>query len=194
MSGTGPDVESVDVNVPLPEMWTCSTLGTDELARARADLAEMLGDRVDEPAAVADDSVEEFLAKVGGGSAPIMLASFREEVEDGILAGSMIVARNELGGSLEPWRTAYPDTVDVTVDGGAALRTFEQAKVNAPDLFDEPLTLLTWRYLVPFDDRSILMFTFTSPNAELEDELLEHFDDIMAGVHVGPLDAPPADV
>ena len=175
----------VDVEVPLPEIWTFSTLGADERSDAEAELARMLADKVDDPAAVAEASVIEFFERIGGGGAPLMLASFREVLDDdSVLTASLMVTKNELGGSLEPWRDAYPDAAEVMVDGETALRTFEQTTVEVTGLFDEPLTVSTWRYLVPFDPRSILMFAFSSPNSELGDELVQHFDEIMDDVQV----------
>ncbi len=175
----------VDIDVPLPEIWTFSTLSADERSDAEAELALLLADKVEDPAAVAEASVIEFFERIGGGGAPLMLASFREVLDDdSVLTASLMVTKNELGGSLEPWRDAYPDAAEMTVDGETALRTFEQSTVAVSGLFDQPLTVSTWRYLVPFDPRSILMFTFSSPNAELGDELSEYFDEIMDDVHV----------
>jgi len=175
--------ELLDVDVPLPEIWTFHELDADGLRVAEAEVAEMLADKVDDPEAVAAASVEEFMERIGGGARPLLVASFREEMSDGsIFTGSLNVVKNDLGGSLDPWREAYADADDVEVMGESALRTFEQATVQLPGLFDEPLTVCTWRYLVPFDPRSILMFTFSSPNSELADDLVEYFDDIMANV------------
>jgi hypothetical protein len=175
----------VDIDIPLPEIWTFSELGTDERTEAETELTTMLADKVDDPAAVATASVDEFMERIGGGSQPLLLGSFREEMDDGsILSASLIVSKNELSGSLDPWRNAYPDAVEVAVMDEVALRTFEQSKVQMPELFDEPLTVCTWRYLVPFDERSILMFTFSSPNHELTEELEDHFGDIMNDVGI----------
>ena len=175
--------ELVDIDVPLPEIWTFNDLGSDNRSATEAELAELLADKVDDPDAVAASSMDEFLDRVGGGGTPLLIASFREEMDDeSILSASLVVAKNDVGGSLDPWRQAYADAVDVTVLGEPALRTYERTMVRAGDLFDDDLTVVTWRYLVPFDARSILMFSFSSPNAELDGELLEHFDDIMADV------------
>lgn len=178
-------VEYVDIDVPLPEIWTFNGLDTDDRSAAVAELTELLDCQVDDPDAVASSSMDEFLDRVSGGGTPLLIASFREEMDDeSILSAALVVAKNSVGGSLDPWRGAYADAVEVTVLGEPALRTFEQSMVQAADLFDEPLTVVTWRYLVPFDARSILMFSFSSPNAELDEELLEHFDEIMAGVEI----------
>ncbi len=183
---TAPEAsDTVDLHVPLPEIWSYFDLGADGRSEATAELAGMLAGKVDDPEAVAAESVTEFLDKVGGGSAPIMLASLRVEMDDGsLLAATMMVTRNDLGASLEPWRAAYADSVDVTVNEAAALRTFEQVHTQVGDLFEGPLTIVAWRYVVPMDDHSVLLFTFSSPNAELAEELLEHFEDIMSEVRV----------
>lgn len=175
----------VDVEIPLPEIWSFSTLGDDDRSEAEAELALMLDDKVDDPAEVAAASVVEFFERIGGGGAPLMLASFREVLDDdSVLTASLMVTKNDLDGSLDPWRDAYPDAAEVTIDGATALRTFEQTTVEVSGVFDEPITVSTWRYLIPFDPRSILMFAFSSPNSELGGELVQHFDEIMDDVHV----------
>ena len=48
-----------------------------------------------------------------------------------------------------------------------------------------------------FDPRSVLLFTFSSPNPNLDDLFEEHFDAIMAGVHIRsstPTDGDPGPV
>lgn len=177
----------VDLHVPLPEIWEATELSAEERDRATIDLAQMLDGAVDDPDTVAEESVAEFMGRLGGGGRPLLIASMREELDDGsVLAASLTVVRNELGGDLEPWRQAYPGADDVEVMDRPALRAHEETVVRAPDLFDEPLTLVSWRYLVPFDAGSVLMFSFSSPNGELDDLLVDHFDAIMAGVALVP--------
>ena len=179
----------LDIELQLPEIWSFHELDATTLARTEGEIAEMLAGKVDDPAVVAHDSVEEFMNQAGGGGEPLLLAGFREEMDDGsMLTASLTVSKNGLGGSLEPWRDAYPDADDVEVLGDEALRTFEQTVAHVPELFEEPLTMLTWRYIVPFDVRSVLLFAFTTPNAELDDLMLDHFEFIMSGLTITPSD------
>lgn len=180
--------ELVDVAVPLPEPWTFHQLGDDDLAATQDELVTLLDGKVDDPRSVAADAMAEFLERIGAGSRPMLLASVREDLgEERILAISLIVTRNELGGSLDPWRDAFQDAedlVEVTVLDEPAVRIASRAMVDAGDLFEEPLQVVTWRYVVPFDDRSVLVFAFSTPNHELDEILLEHVEMIMSGVSI----------
>lgn len=183
---------TVDIEMPLPSIWTFDEVGSERRSEVEAELVELLGDHVEDPAAVAAASYEEFMERVGGGSAPLMVASLREEMDDGsVLSASLTVSKNAVTGDLASWGDAYSDSDAITVADEPALRTFEQATVEATGLFDEPLTVSTWRYVVAFDRQSVLLFSFSSPNAELGDLLVEHFDGIMAGVRITPSGEPP---
>ncbi|MEL6894275.1 MAG: hypothetical protein AAFP84_21970 [Actinomycetota bacterium] len=178
--------ELVDISIPLTEIWTHHVLGADERANAEAEITSLLAGDVDDPETVAAATMEEFVERIGGGSIPMLVASFREEMDDGsIFAASLVVTKNELSGSLEPWSEAYgDDAVGVDVAGAPALRIDERSRVAAGALFDEPVEILTWRFVVPFDARSVLMFAFSSPNHDLADILLEHVEEIMSGVEI----------
>lgn len=186
MSTVDPDfIELVDITLPLPSIWVANEMGDDQLADTEQELIEMLTGKVDDPESTAKQAMADFLDQVGGGRPPLLLASFREVMDDeSLLSATLTVTKNELGGSLEPWRQAYADADDIEVMDAPALRTFETTMLNAPELFDEGVHVLTWRYIVPFDERSILMFAFTTPNHELDDIFLEHFDDIMSEVSI----------
>jgi hypothetical protein len=184
---------SVDIEMPLPPIWTFDEVGPERRTDVEAELVELLGDAVDDPAAVAAASYDEFMERVGGGSAPLLVASFREEMDDGsVLSASLTVSKNAVTGDLAAWSDAYPGSDVITVADEPALRAFEQATVEATGLFDEPLTVSTWRYVVAFDRQSVLLFTFSSPNAELGDLLDGHFDGIMADVRIIPSGDPLA--
>jgi serine/threonine protein kinase len=81
---------------------------------------------------------------------------------------------------------ADADATEPTVAGEPALRTFDRATVEVAGLFDEPVTVSTWRYVFAFDPRSVLLFTFSSPNPDLDDLFEDHFEAIMSGVRIGP--------
>ena len=75
-----------------------------------AELVELLDEHVDDPEAVAAASYDEFMERVGGGSTPLLIASFREEMDDGsLLSASLSVTRNEVTGDLDAWSDAYAD-------------------------------------------------------------------------------------
>ena len=115
----------------------------------------------------------------------MFVATLRHEMEDeSLLSASLVVTKNDLTGELDPWRDVYEGSDEVTVMDAPALRTFEESHLNAPELFDEPITVRTWRYVVPFDVRSTLLFSFTTPNSELQDSLLAHFETIMERVEI----------
>lgn len=183
---SSPTTERVHLDLQLPEIWTITDLSDEAQAATEAELAAMLADDVDDPEVVAAASMEEFRERIGGGSTPVLIASLRQELDDGaLLAASLIVTKNDLTGSLEPWTEAYGDAaVDVEVLGAPALRIEERSNVNAGELFDGPVQIVTWRYVVPFDARSVLMFAFSTPNHELDELLLEHVEMIMSGVSV----------
>ncbi len=187
----------VDIAIPLADMWTYHELGASERATAESELAEMLADQVDDPEAVASASMDEFMQKLGAGSLPLLVASFREDLNDedddesAILAASLIVTKNDLSGSLDPWREAYGDDADeVEVLDAPALRIEERMNVKSGDLFAEPVQVVTWRYVVPFGPKSVLLFAFSTPNHELDDLLLAHVDEIMRGVTITPSVTP----
>jgi len=163
-------------------------LGGARRAAARAELGEVRDGKVGDPAAVAEASRDEFMGKIGAGSEPIMLASFRESLsDDSVLGASLIVTRNALGGSLEPWSEAYGDnSVEVDVLGAPALRIEERSAIAAGEIFDEPVHIVTWRYVVPVDASSVVLFAFSTPNHELDELLLAHFDEIMQHISIVP--------
>jgi hypothetical protein len=177
----------VDIDVPLPEIWTFEPVDPDRRGVVEAELVELLGEHVDDPEAVAAVAYDEFMERVGAGTAPLLIASFREEMDDGsLLSASLNVTRNEVTGDLDAWSDAFADATELTVAGESALRTFARSTVEVTGLFDEPITVSTWRYVVAFDPRSVLLFTFSSPNSDLDDLFEEHFDAIMSEVHIGP--------
>lgn len=141
--------------------------------------------------------MDQFRERVGGGNTLLLIAGLREELDDGaVLAASLIVTRSDVTGSLESWTEAYGgDAAEVEVLEAPALRIEERSKVNAGELFDEPLEIVTWRYVVPFDAGSVLLFAFSTPNHELADVLLEHFDEIMshAVISAEQSTTPPGD-
>lgn len=179
---------ATDLEVQLPELWTVHTLGDDERAAAIGELTALLDGKVDDPAAVAAESMDEFMVRVGAGSQPVMLASFREALSDeSVLCASLIVTHNGLSGSLEPWSEAYGDSADeIELLGAPALRIEERANVAAGDVFDEAVKIVTWRYVVPVDGRSVAVFAFSTPNHELDELLLTHFDEIMHRISMEP--------
>lgn len=180
-------IEHIDLELELPDTWTITELGESDRDAAEAEMAELLDGKVDDPQAVAESSMIEFFERLGaGGNAPLLFASLRFELDDdSILAASLIVSKNDVAGQLDAWRDAYPDSTDVTVDGEPAVRTFEQSHARVEQLFDEPLTVCTWRYIVPFERSSVLMFSFSSANHELTDILQDHFDEIMSTARIG---------
>ena len=187
-------IGQVDLELSLPDFWTTIDPSESERETAQAELTELLAGKVDDPDGVAEQSMNDFFERLGvGGNAPQLIASFRLELDDdSVLSASLIVAKNELGGSLDPWSDAYPDHEDVVVDGSEALRTSERSTVQIEQLYDEPLTVCTWRFIVPFDRRSVLTFAFSTPNHELDDLLLDHFDEIMGrSVSCRPATAAP---
>lgn len=185
--------DDIELDVPLPEFWVAHQFDDDSMAAAEAEFVSMLEGQVEDPVAVAEASIKEFMARMGGGGIPLLYASMRQDFDDdSFLGASLLVAQNTVGGSIAPWREAYPDHDDVLVAGITSLRTFEESTVNAPALTDEPMHIVTWRYIVPFDPRSVLLFTFSSPNEDLREDLEAYFADIMDDVTLDRGSAPPA--
>ena len=178
-------VSLVDIEVPLPELWISNEIDDEGRAATEAELVEMFTGQVDDPETLAAEAYDEFMERIGGGAKPMLVASFREELSDeSVLSASLMVAKNELTGSLDQWKTAYADAIEMTVADAPAIRTEEETVLPAGALFLEDVTMVTYRYIVEFDRRSTLLFTFTTPNAELRELLVAHFDEIMTRVTI----------
>lgn len=185
----------IRVDVPMPEFWTANEVSEATRGETERELVDMLAGKVEEPEALATEAYDEFMQRVGGGAQPLLIASFNEELDGGSrITASLMVNRNELTGSLDSWRNAYDgDALELEVSDRPALRTEESTIIPAGALFEDELTVATYRYIVEFDRRSTLVFNFTTPNAELKEIFAEHFDEIMARVTIDPSGSDDAD-
>lgn len=190
-----PAGSGVRIDVPMPPIWTANEVSEATRGDTERELVDMLTGRVDEPEAVATEAYDEFMQRVGGGATPLLIASFKEELDGGsLITASLMVNRNELTGSLDAWRDAYDgDALELEVSDRPALRTDEATTIPAGALFEDDFTVVTYRYIVEFDRRSTLVFNFTTPNAELKEVFAEHFDEIMARVTIGSSDSDDGD-
>ncbi len=188
MTGSTP----CDVRVPLPPIWGAHVIDEEKRISTEAEIAEILEGKVDDPEAMAAAQWDDYMQRAGGGTAPLFIASFREDFEDeSTLAATMTVIHNQAG-DLETWAEAFEDAEPCTVSDRDAVLTYEATTVGIPGLADEPITVCTWRWIVDFDETSTVVFSFSSPNHELQKQLYDHYESIMADVTITATE-PPAD-
>lgn len=186
-------IDPVDIDIQLTEHWTAHRLDDEATAQAIEQIAAALADQVDDATGVARDTYAEFLLRIGGGGDALFYASLDEELDDTVLAATLTVTRNDLTGDLDAWRDVYEASIDTEVAGAEAIRVVEDTTVQAEELFDEPITICSWRYVVAFGPSSVLIFAFSTPNHELREEFEEHIEAIMAHVTIEPSGGPAED-
>lgn len=175
-----------DVRMAMPTYWDSHVIDEETRASTEAEIAELLEGKVEDPAATATATWDEYMAQYGAGNEPLFIANLRHEFEDEtVMTATLTAMHNELVGDLATWADVYEDSEPRTVDGRDALLTFEATTVQVGELIEQPLTMCTWRWIVAIDGHSTAIFSFTTPNHELAEPMFGHFETIMEEVRIG---------
>lgn len=173
-----------ELTVPLPPAWDRAGFVGAPRDAAVQRLGEEIAALGATPTVGVDQMLDEFARFVGAGSDPLMTAWLHlVDEDDEHLGANLVVVRNSVSGELGTWSETFPDAVGLELAGRPALKIRSESEVSGGP-FARPAVLVTWRYVLPLDDESVLLFTFTSLNAAVAEVLDEYFDRIMAAVTI----------
>lgn len=179
------DGPAIGMQIDLSDDWTVVDPSNPEEVElyAREIVSSVPFPGIDDKVSV-EDVARRVLGQIESAGVPIMIGRMTTQAEDGVVLASVTVVLDESGTTYDALAPDLVRPIGREVDDRRAVSWHAHNQVDVRDHPDLSAEFLATTYVVEIDELASMVFTFSTPNVALKDDMRAYFAQLMDSVTI----------